>query len=110
MAGNAMMVDYEYCTGCRACEVACKQEYGRSAGKLSGVTVMEMIHELPSGKLNITYYPYFTKTCTACARRVSKGLEPACVKHCMAKVLTLGPVEELIKQAPPKRNTVLWNT
>lgn len=108
MAGNGILVDYEYCTGCHACEVACKQEYGWAAGRVGGVNVMEMIHDLPSGKLDITYYPYFTKACVFCAPRVKKGLEPACVKHCMAQVLKFGPVEELVKETTLKRKTVLW--
>ena len=44
-----MLIDYEYCSGCRTCEIACKQEYQRAAGKLGGVEVQEYIHTLPSG-------------------------------------------------------------
>ena len=103
-----LMVDYEYCTGCNACEVACKQEYRRASGKTGGIKVIELINELPGGKLDITYFPVFTRLCTFCAKRVKRGLEPACVKHCMADVLKFGPLEELSREAPKKRRTVLW--
>jgi len=108
MSENGMLVDYTYCTGCSACEVACKQEYGRKAGVVGGVKVMELMHELPSGKLDITNYPVFTKFCSFCAGRVKKGLEPACVIHCMAAVLKFGPVEELARESFKKRKSVLW--
>ena len=69
---------------------------------------MELIHELPSGKLDITYYPFFTKACIFCAPRVKKGLKPACVQHCMARVLKFGPTAELAAEAYDKRKSVLW--
>jgi Fe-S-cluster-containing dehydrogenase component len=103
-----ILVDYTYCSGCHACEVACKQEYGRKAGVVGGVRVLELVHELPSGKLDIIYYPFFTAVCSFCAPRVKRGLEPACVKHCMARVLKYGPVEELARESYKKRMNVLW--
>jgi Fe-S-cluster-containing dehydrogenase component len=108
MSENGILADYTYCSGCHACEVACKQEYGIKAGAIGGVMVMELVHELPSGKLDITYYPFFTKVCSFCAARVKRGLEPACVKHCMARVLKYGPVEELARESYKKRKNVLW--
>ena len=27
-----LLIDYEYCTGCVACQVACQQEHGWEAG------------------------------------------------------------------------------
>lgn len=108
MSDVGMLIDYEYCTGCKTCEVACKQEYGRPAGKLGGVEVQEYIHTLPSGKLFITNIPHFTKACVFCKGRVKKGLQPACVQHCMARILTFGPVDELVKQIPGKRKAMIW--
>ena len=103
-----MLIDYEYCSGCRTCEIACKQEYQRPEGKLGGVEVMEFIHTLPSGRLYLTNMPHFTKACVFCAGRVKKGLEPACVKHCMARVLTFDTLDNLKKILPQKRKALLW--
>ena len=108
MSDFGLMVDYEYCTGCNACEVACKQEYRRAAGKVGGIRVIELIDELPGGKLYITYFPMITRLCTFCATRVKKGLQPACVKHCMAEVLKFGDVEKLSRETHKKRKTVIW--
>jgi len=108
MSEYAMLIDYEYCTGCKTCEVACKQEYDRPAGKVGGVEVIEFIHTLPNDKLFITNIPTFTRACVFCAGRVKQGLEPACVKHCMANCLTFGKIEELQKIIPKKRKAIFW--
>ena len=108
MSEYGMLIDYEYCTGCKTCEVACKQEYGRPAGKVGGVEVNEFIHTLPNDKLFITYIPNFTRACVFCAGRVKEGLEPSCVKHCMARILTFGKIDELQKLIPKKRKAMLW--
>ena len=45
---NALMIDYEFCTGCHACEVACKKHLGLPAGQ-HGIRVLQdlsLIHIL----------------------------------------------------------------
>lgn len=108
MSEYGILIDYEYCTGCRTCEVACKQEYGRPAGKVGGVEVTEYTHTLPNGKLFITNIPHFTRACVFCAGRVKKGLKPACVQHCMADILTFDRIKNLQEQIPKKRKAILW--
>ena len=43
-----LLIEYEYCTGCYACVVACSQEYGWPAG-MAGMKVMEIVEDLPQG-------------------------------------------------------------
>ena len=107
MSSYGIMVDYEYCTGCHACEVACKQEHRIPENSTGGVKIIEMVLQLHGGKLDITYFPYFTHLCFFCAPRTKKGLLPACVQHCMAKCMEFGSVEKLTKLAPDKRKIVL---
>ena len=33
MPKYGLLIDYEFCTGCRACELACKQEHNRPDGE-----------------------------------------------------------------------------
>ncbi|MEM5816965.1 MAG: 4Fe-4S binding protein, partial [Desulfitobacterium hafniense] len=40
MAGYGLLIDYEYCTGCQSCEVACKTEHDFPVGKW-GIRVFE---------------------------------------------------------------------
>ena len=42
-----LLIDYEYCTGCHACEVACSQEFKRPPG-MNGMQVIETIQKLPN--------------------------------------------------------------
>ena len=50
---NGLLIDYQYCTGCHTCEVACQQEHNYPAGKF-GITVTEHILETMHG-LSIYY-------------------------------------------------------
>jgi len=102
-----LLIDYEYCTGCYACQVACAQEYGWPAG-MSGMKVIEVVQELPNDKAYLAYLPFPTELCTLCAGRTKKGLEPACVKHCMAACMKHGKVEELAQEMGNKPRMVLW--
>jgi len=42
MARKALFIEYDYCTGCHACEVACKQEHNFSGG-MCGIQVQEVV-------------------------------------------------------------------
>ena len=103
---NRILVDYEYCTGCYTCQVACEQEYKWPAGT-GGIRVIEMVQRLPEGKAYLTYIPFPTELCTLCAHRTVKDLEPACVAHCMAGCMKYGPIEELAKEMR-KGRSVIW--
>ena len=37
---NGLLIDYEFCTGCQSCEIACKQEHGFSVGTW-GIRVLD---------------------------------------------------------------------
>ena len=57
-----LLIDYEYCTGCYACRVACCQEYGHEAGS-SGMQVIEQVQPLPKGKAYLCFLPFPTELC-----------------------------------------------
>ena len=106
MARNGLLIDYEYCTGCHSCEVACKQEHNYPAGKW-GIKVNEFITE-GSDKLRIDYVPFPTESCDLCAAKTKRGEKPACVKHCQAWCMYYGPVTELAKAMENKPRSVLY--
>ena len=101
-----LLVDYEYCTGCFACQVACAQEHRRPKGVV-GIQVIETVQVLPNGKPYLSFIPIPTEVCSLCANRTRRGLEPACVKHCMAKCIKHGPIEDLAKEMS-KARMALW--
>ena len=107
MTRNGLLIQYEYCTGCYACEVACKQEHNYSAGQV-GIKVNEIITEIP-GTLRIDYLPFPTYYCDLCSSRLKRGEnEPACVKHCQAVVMRYGPVTELAKLMDKQPKSVIF--
>ena len=105
---HGLLIDYEYCTGCYACQVACCQEYGWEAG-MSGMQVIELVQKLPHDKAYLTFLPFPTELCVLCASRTKKGLEPSCVKHCMANVIKWGRLTDLAQQLGKKPRMVLYS-
>jgi Fe-S-cluster-containing dehydrogenase component len=103
-----LLIDYEYCTGCYACQVACSQEHNWPAG-MGGIRVMEIAQKLPKDKAYLTFLPFPTELCVLCASRTKKGLQPACVQHCLARCMKYGPIDELAVEMQRKPRTVLWN-
>ncbi|HSW39724.1 MAG TPA: oxidoreductase, partial [Acidobacteriota bacterium] len=82
-----LLIDYDYCTGCRSCEVACMQEYNHPPG-IRGIKVFEVEQRLRDGGMYLTYFPFPTESCILCPHLTGAGLPPACVKHCMAACMT----------------------
>lgn len=104
---NGLLVDYEYCTGCHTCEMACKVEHGFGEGvwgiKLSQIGPYAMGEE----KWDFHYVPVPTGLCDLCEERTDEGRWPTCVHHCQAQVIEYGDVEELAQRAN-KRYMVLF--
>jgi len=108
LSDYGLLVDYEYCTGCHTCEVACKQEHRIEAGNTGGVKVIELLQKLPGGSLDIINMPILTHLCYLCAPRIRKGQLPACAQHCMAETLKFGTIEDLVMEAPQRRKAVIY--
>ncbi len=95
MARNGLLIQYEWCTGCHACEVACKQEHNYPVG-VCGIKVVEVVNDNKE-KVFVDFTPFTTRFCDLCTARVKGGDEPACVKHCQATCITYGTVAALAK-------------
>lgn len=109
---KGILIDYEWCSGCHSCEMACMVEpthAGFPEGH-GGVKVHhEGIYKIGDKVWNDIYLPVFTDLCDLCAGRMEAGEAlPSCVKHCQAKVLTYGEVEELASQLAAKPKQTLY--
>ena len=95
MGKKGILVDMYYCTGCHACEVACKQENQFPVG-IAGIKINELIME---NGLNTD----------RCADRISSGEDtrPACCKHCGTASLHYGELTELVKMMETMPRSVL---
>lgn len=108
MEQYGLLIDYEYCTGCQSCEVACKEEHAYPVGKWGIRVLDEGPWEIEPGRMNWNKIPTPTDLCDLCAARAEKGREPVCVHHCLADVMKCGPVEELAKVMCEKPKQVLF--
>ncbi len=111
MAKKGILVDMNYCTGCHACEIACKQENQFKVGTW-GIKITEMIMETPdSDKVHFDYIPYFSQNCNLCASRIASGEDdkPACCKHCGTFSLHYGDIAELSKKMETMPRAVLYS-
>jgi Fe-S-cluster-containing dehydrogenase component len=108
MTKKGLLIDYDFCTGCHTCEVACQQEHGYPPGKL-GIKVTEYILEGLEAKPSIFYLPFPTDLCNLCAERTQKGEDPSCVKHCQSVCMKYGPLDELVKDMQERPRMVLFS-
>jgi len=104
---HGLLIEYEYCTGCYTCQVACAQEHGWPEG-LAGIHVIQSVQPRPRGKPCLAYVPMPTVLCNLCANRTRQGLLPACVTHCMARCMTYGPIDVLATELTKAGRRVLW--
>lgn len=113
-AQYGLLIDYELCTGCHSCEVACKVEHGFGEG-MWGIRVFDdgpwkkvEIDDDQGKYFNWNKIPVPTDLCDGCADRVAEGRKPTCMHHCLAEVITFGTLEELAPQLAEKPKQVLW--
>ncbi len=105
---NGLLIDYEFCTNCHTCEVACKKEHDLPTGQ-NGIKTLEYgpIKNI-NGDWEWTFLPMPTELCDLCETRVLAGKLPSCVHHCQANVMYWGPVKELAEKALEKPKMVLF--
>jgi Fe-S-cluster-containing dehydrogenase component len=108
MARYGILIDYEYCTGCHTCEVACKMEHNLPTGQY-GIKIAEIgPWQISDDKWQLSYIPVPTDQCNLCGKRLSKGKQPACVHNCQSGVMKFGTVEELTNEMNKKSRMVLF--
>jgi len=105
---KGLLIDYEFCTGCHACETACKMELDLPLGQYGIKIAQDGPRELPDGKWELNYLPMPTSLCDLCEKRVGEGKLPTCVHHCQSACMHYGTVEELSKKMDQKSKTVLF--
>lgn len=90
-----LAIDYEYCSGCHTCEIACQQEHGFAPNQY-GIKLAQIGPEqLNETKWQYEFVPIPTDRCDRCAERQAKGKIPTCVQHCQAGCIYLGEMSEL---------------
>jgi Fe-S-cluster-containing dehydrogenase component len=93
-----ILIDYEFCSGCHACEVGCKTEHNRPRGDFGIKILQDGPRQNSNGTWEYSYVPVPTSLCDLCSDRVAKGKLPNCVHHCQAGVMVFGTIEELARK------------
>lgn len=109
MSANGLFINYEFCTGCHSCEVACKKEHKLPKGQFGMHVLQDGPRQMLDGKWEFTYIPYPSHQCDLCAERTAKGRLPTCVHHCQAGVMEYGPLEELVKYAEKYPKSMIYS-
>ena len=107
MSQYDLLIDYEFCSNCHSCEVACEEAHGFEPEK-RGIRVFEDGPFEYDGKWNWNYIPVPSDCCDLCVDRVTKHIEPACVHHCLCEVMKFGRIEDLAIEFAKKPKQVLW--
>lgn len=109
MAEYGLLIDYDWCTGCHTCEVACQMEHSLPTDQW-GIKLTEVgPWEYAPEKWQYTYMPVPTDQCDLCARRTAQGKLPTCVHHCQAQCIEYGPIDELAKKLTSKTKQTLYS-
>ena len=103
-----LLIDYDYCSGCHSCEVACRQALDLGAGQFGIKVLQDGPRELPDNKWEYNFLPMPTSLCDLCASRTAEGKPPSCVMHCPAHCMYFGEVEELAAKVAEKTHRVLF--
>ena len=113
MPKYALLIDYEYCTGCHSCEVACKEEHNMGVGQWGirlyddGPWKKDDSNDMGSS-YNFNHVPVPTDLCDLCAERLSRNREPVCVHNCLADCMRFGTIEEMAAELAKKPKQVIW--
>lgn len=108
MSRKGVLVNYDYCTGCHSCEVACRVEHGYPDTQ-GGIVVNQIgPWEYEPDKFQYSFVPAITDQCDLCVNRVEAGKDPVCVHHCQAFVMKYGDVSELLDAVDDGSKFVLY--
>ena len=92
---QVLVVDYDYCSGCHTCEIACQQEHGFAPDKYGIKLTQVGPDQITERKWQYDFVPVPTDRCDRCAKRQDSGKVPSCVQHCQAGCIYVGTLDEV---------------
>ncbi|BDE96608.1 4Fe-4S dicluster domain-containing protein [Raoultibacter timonensis] len=92
---QVLVVDYDYCSGCHTCEIACQQEHGFAPDQYGIKLTQVGPDQITERKWQYDFVPVPTDRCDRCAKRQDSGKVPSCVQHCQAGCIYVGTLDEV---------------
>jgi Fe-S-cluster-containing dehydrogenase component len=77
---GVVLINTDLCNGCMACISAC-----------------------PFSAIRFNTEKGVAEKCNLCLHRIDRGLEPACVKHCQARAILFGDINEITERMMKER-------
>ena len=105
---NALVINYQFCTGCHTCEIACKTEHGYPVGQWGIKNLQDGPREKQDGSWEYNHLPMPTSLCDLCADRVAEGRLPKCVHHCQSGCMYFGTIDEMAKVMEENPNSAMF--
>lgn len=100
---QVLVIDYDFCSGCHSCEIACQQEHGFDPDQY-GIRLTQIgPDQLTERKWQYDFLPVPTDRCDRCAGRQAAGKLPSCVQHCQAGCIYVGTLDELSDKLSKKK-------
>lgn len=94
---KGLIINYHYCTGCRACEAACTQNGLKK--KREGMKVIKNGPTPLSGsRWLFDFMPIMTASCNFCRERRKKGKATLCEHHCPTQCIKYGNIKDYLKK------------
>ena len=105
---KVFLIDYEFCSGCHTCEIACQQEQGLEPEQF-GIKLTQIgPDQLDTYRWQYEFVPVITDRCNRCGKRQRLGKLPSCVQHCQAGCIYYGTLEELGEEIASKSKFVIF--
>lgn len=92
-----MLIDYGLCTGCKSCEISCRNEKGFPLNEW-GIKIIELGPEVLGGTWEWDYLPAPSRLCDLCIDKVTRNETPPCVLHCLSNVIEIVETKETSKR------------
>lgn len=103
MGRQALLVDYQWCTGCHSCELACQMKNELPPDQF-GIKINDVgPWQIAPKQWQYAYFPVLTKQCDLCADRQAAGKLPSCVQHCQSnciQIMDAGQAAEIAGRNP----------
>lgn len=104
-----LMIDYEFCSGCHTCEIACQQVHDLEPHQF-GIKLTQIgPDQLDERRWQLEYVPIPTDRCDRCANLQKQGKLPSCVQHCQAGCIYYDTLEALVEQVGIKKKLAIFS-